>query len=958
MNRVKTLVLVALMLVSITSFAESYEKVVTSGSELKTALNALGEGVAGETYTIICDWDATTVETVSKIKLVLKTGTLHLKSNQTEFDKMPQVQLAFEWTVDAEGKKEAGQNLSVIIENLNIHGYGSYFIDHRRAMFADLIALRNCNVHGHARSILRLDGDKHTGPIDETTGEKITRSQMWIDKIEVKECRIHGTAQSSGDNWSVFRTFMPVGEFVIEDNMFYNMPYTKSLWETRDKNDNPTVLHFNNNLVLLGQNKTLAYTGFTMLNPAANIASGSIFFINNNIIAAPRKGMHILTNDTTTYTNDAKLVSVDGAVIMATGNVIDTTAYVALDKLAESMAAQVVPTMLIEAENKVFGDYNVSWNAGLTFQNAENDDYTMEKINPWYTVGVVNPEYGANNTYVGPSIAYVNRLVSSGNNSFSLSDISVFSGSSFSFPVSMANESGITAFQCDVYLPEGLMLNWNDEGEYDVVLNADRKATTHSMTASLQPDGAIRIVSYSSANKLFKGNEGELFTLNLTALDGCAENQKVEIRNIRLSTPDQQEYLLPNVSSTVSVKSYTPADANGDGEVTIVDVVAVVNALMGDFSGNFVFDAADMDQNGEITIVDVVAVVNTLMGGGEQEETPQEIMDIQLETKDGQVIKNGSKVSVNAEMVDMMIWGQVESNIYVRNLTGKSQGVYASVKTISGDAQICWGGSCVPLSEGASHTTGLGLVSANSSANLLIESLVMESNYMSVPVTRTVEVTVWTDSKPEEKYTAIVTYYYTPSYFDTNTRPVATRSNASILRSNLHVADAEVNAGESTVLYVKLDNAQAYTAMQMDMNLPEGLTIEGVEMVGDASHTVTYNEEGRIAAYSLANSRFHGGEALMAITVKADDSFTGAANVGFTNVRVVSTDVVETVLADALSTVIGGAKSIDGVEADENVQILYYSTTGAVSDAPHKGLNIIKRIWLDGRVEVSKEMKK
>ena len=543
-------------------------------------------------------------------------------------------------------------------------------------------------------------------------------------------------------------------------------------------------------------------------------------------------------------------------------------------------------------------------------------------------------------------------------NSFSLSDISVFSGSSFSFPVSMTNENGITAFQCDVYLPEGLMLNWNDEGEYDVVLNADRKATTHSMTASLQPDGAIRIVSYSSANKLFKGNEGELFTLNLTALDGCAENQKIEIRNIRLSTPDQQEYLLPNVSSTVSVKSYTPADANGDGEVTIVDVVAVVNALMGDFSGNFVFDAADMDQNGEITIVDVVAVVNTLMGGGEQEETPQEIMDIQLETKDGQVIKNGSKVSVNAEMVDMMIWGQVESNIYVRNLTGKSQGVYASVKTISGDAQICWGGSCVPLSEGASHTTGLGLVSANSSASLLIESLVMESNYMSVPVTRTVEVTVWTDSKPEEKYTAIVTYYYTPSYFDTNTRPVATRSNASILRSNLHVTDAEVNAGESTTLYVKLDNAQAYTAMQMDMNLPEGLTIEGVEMVGDASHTVTYNEEGRIAAYSLANSRFHGGEALMAITVKADDSFTGAANVDFTNVRVVSTDVVETVLADALSTVIGGAKSIDGVEADENVQILYYSTTGAVSDAPHKGLNIIKRIWLDGRVEVSKEMKK
>jgi len=388
-------------------------------------------------------------------------------------------------------------------------------------------------------------------------------------------------------------------------------------------------------------------------------------------------------------------------------------------------------------------------------------------------------------------------------NVLNVQNTEVFTGSAFSFPVSMTNENSISAFQCDVYLSAGLMLNLNDEGEYDVTLNATRKTSTHSLATSMQPDGAIRVIAYSSSNKLFRGNAGELFSLNLTALEGASENQTVEIRNIRLSTADEQEYLPAPVSAAVTVKFYIPGDANGDGQITIVDVVTVVNALMGTTTSDFVFDAADMDQNGEITIVDVVSVVNVLLGKNVQ-------------------------------------------------------------------------------------ATGA----------------------------------------------------------------------RSILRSNLHVTDAEVNAGESTTLYVKLDNAQAYTAMQMDMNLPEGLTIEGVEMVGDASHTVTYNEEGRIAAYSLGNSRFHGGEALMAITVKADDSFTGAANVGFTNVRVVSTDVVETVLADALSTVIGGAKSIDGVEADENVQILYYSTTGAVSDALHKGLNIIKRIYEDGRVEVSKEMNK
>ncbi|MBQ8191165.1 MAG: hypothetical protein IJZ45_05315 [Bacteroidaceae bacterium] len=413
MKKLTTLALAALMLAPATSFADSYEKVVTSGSELKTALNALGSGIAGETYTIICDWDATKVESVGKIKPTLTAGTLHLKSNQTDFEKMPQVVLAFEWAADAEGKKEAGQNLSVIIENLNIHGSGSYLMDHRRAMFADLIALRNCNIHGQARSILRFDGDKHEGPIDEATGEKITRSQMNIDKIEVKGCQIHTTAQVSGDNWSTFRTFMPVGEFVIEDNMFYDMPFTKSLWETRDLNDMPTTLHFNNNLVLLGSNHVAASTAntkFVMLNPGANIAPGSAFYINNNIVAGPKKGFQgEISNDTLVYEN-TKLVSVEGAIIQATGNVIDTTAYVPLDKLGESMAAQGVPTTLVEVENKIFGDYNVNWELGQTFQNASKNLYFMLNSNPWKTAGVVIPEMGANNTYVGPSIAYVDEF--------------------------------------------------------------------------------------------------------------------------------------------------------------------------------------------------------------------------------------------------------------------------------------------------------------------------------------------------------------------------------------------------------------------------------------------------------------------------------------------------------------------------------------------------------------------
>lgn len=147
--------------------------------------------------------------------------------------------------------------------------------------------------------------------------------------------------------------------------------------------------------------------------------------------------------------------------------------------------------------------------------------------------------------------------------------------------------------------------------------------------------------------------------------------------------------------------------------------------------------------------------------------------DIQLETKDGQVIENGSTVTIQGEMLDMMIYGQFESNLYVKNLTDKNQGVFAEMKAVTGDSQICWGGSCVPVQAGGSHTTGMGVVSANSSTSLLIESLVMTPGYMDAVVTRTIEITVWTDKKPDEKVSATVTFTNDPALSIENTEMVA-----------------------------------------------------------------------------------------------------------------------------------------------------------------------------------------
>ncbi len=53
-----------------------------------------------------------------------------------------------------------------------------------------------------------------------------------------------------------------------------------------------------------------------------------------------------------------------------------------------------------------------------------------------------------------------------------------------------------------------------------------------------------------------------------------------------------------------------PGDANGDGVVNVLDVIAMSNYFIGDPSGDFCFYNADINGDGTISILDIIAVVN------------------------------------------------------------------------------------------------------------------------------------------------------------------------------------------------------------------------------------------------------------------------------------------------------------------------------------------------------------
>ena len=59
-----------------------------------------------------------------------------------------------------------------------------------------------------------------------------------------------------------------------------------------------------------------------------------------------------------------------------------------------------------------------------------------------------------------------------------------------------------------------------------------------------------------------------------------------------------------------------PGDCNGDGEVNILDVVALVGVILGNSELTpSQTEAADMDGNGLLNILDIIALVNLILEG-------------------------------------------------------------------------------------------------------------------------------------------------------------------------------------------------------------------------------------------------------------------------------------------------------------------------------------------------------
>ena len=91
--------------------------------------------------------------------------------------------------------------------------------------------------------------------------------------------------------------------------------------------------------------------------------------------------------------------------------------------------------------------------------------------------------------------------------SLSVDNFSIAKGQTKRMPIYLNSNTDYSSFQTDIYLPEGLtpvMIDEDGDIFPDVELDANRRTASHIIASAMQPDGALRVLTYSTKNSLFR----------------------------------------------------------------------------------------------------------------------------------------------------------------------------------------------------------------------------------------------------------------------------------------------------------------------------------------------------------------------------------------------------------------------------------------------------------------------
>ena len=187
----------------------------------------------------------------------------------------------------------------------------------------------------------------------------------------------------------------------------------------------------------------------------------------------------------------------------------------------------------------------------------------------------------------------------------SLTDFTIQPGDTALVEILLENENEYTAFQADLYLPDGLTID-----RQSVTLTG-RKSSDHMLVVNDLVDGGMRFMSYSMGVQPYNGNSGALVSFKVIADENLKFPATLVLKRIRFTDATGKESLFDNASCRVSCQG----DVNVDGHTSIADVTSLINYLLNSNVSTLSVYLADVNGDQHVSIADVTALINLLLKG-------------------------------------------------------------------------------------------------------------------------------------------------------------------------------------------------------------------------------------------------------------------------------------------------------------------------------------------------------
>ena len=208
------------------------------------------------------------------------------------------------------------------------------------------------------------------------------------------------------------------------------------------------------------------------------------------------------------------------------------------------------------------------------------------------------------------TLAVIAALASSGKDRLYIESFNIAAGQTLQVPVLLLNDTAYSGLQTDLYLPEGLSLDMNDNDEYIIDLTS-RRDKSHTVASRQLDDGAIRIYVTSVSTREFLGNSGAIMTLSITASSGFNGAAVIALRNSVCAEAIGTRHLLAD--EICEVNAGMKFDVNGDGEINIADINVITDIILGGTVDELTRRRADVNGDGEINIADINAVTDAIL---------------------------------------------------------------------------------------------------------------------------------------------------------------------------------------------------------------------------------------------------------------------------------------------------------------------------------------------------------